>query len=66
MNSTETLLTTTEVALITRAPTSTVRYWRHCGIGPRSFRLGKRVVYRQEEVVRWLAEQERHGAPEAS
>jgi hypothetical protein len=44
------LLTTDEVALITRAPVSTVRYWRHLGTGPRSFRLGRRVVYRRHEV----------------
>lgn len=52
------LLTTAEVALLTRAPVSTVRYWRHCGTGPRSFRLGKRVVYRRTDVDRWLSERE--------
>jgi hypothetical protein len=38
---------------------STVRYWRHVGFGPASFRLGRRVVYRRHEVARWLEEQER-------
>jgi predicted DNA-binding transcriptional regulator AlpA len=52
------LLTTAEVAVITRAPVSTVRYWRHLGTGPRSFRLGRRVVYRRHEVDRWLSERE--------
>jgi predicted DNA-binding transcriptional regulator AlpA len=52
------LLTTAEVAAITRAPVSTVRYWRHLGTGPRSFRLGRRVVYRRHEVDRWLVERE--------
>lgn len=52
------LLTTAEVALITRAPVSTVRYWRHLGTGPRSFRLGRRVVYRRHEVEQWLRERE--------
>jgi hypothetical protein len=44
------LLTTAEVAVITRAPIATVRYWRHLGTGPRSFRVGRRVVYRRSEV----------------
>jgi excisionase family DNA binding protein len=57
------LLTTAEVANITRAPVSTVRYWRHSGTGPRSFRLGRRVVYRRHEVERWLAERELADAP---
>jgi predicted DNA-binding transcriptional regulator AlpA len=52
------LLTTAEVAVITRAPVSTVRYWRHLGTGPRSFRLGRRVVYRRQEVEQWLREHE--------
>lgn len=54
----EPLLTTADVAAITRAPASTVRYWRHLGQGPRGFRLGRRVLYRRTEVLRWLAEQE--------
>ena len=52
------LLTTAEVAAMTRAPQSTVRYWRHLGQGPASFRLGRRVVYRRHEVLRWLREKE--------
>ncbi|MDP9094721.1 MAG: helix-turn-helix domain-containing protein [Actinomycetota bacterium] len=50
------LLTTAEVVAITRAPASTVRYWRHVGMGPRSFRLGKRVVYRRRDVLAWIAQ----------
>jgi excisionase family DNA binding protein len=52
-------MTTAEVAQVTRSPESTVRYWRHCGTGPRSFRLGRRVLYRRGEVDRWIAERER-------
>lgn len=54
-NAEDDLLTTAEVAAITRAPVSTVRYWRHVGTGPRSFRLGRRVVYRRGDVFRWIA-----------
>jgi len=52
------LLTTAEVALITRTPVSTVRYWRHVGVGPDSFRVGRRVVYRRQAVTDWLPQQE--------
>lgn len=55
------LLTTADVAAVTRAPISTVRYWRHMGQGPASFRLGRRVVYRRGEVTRWLREMEHAG-----
>lgn len=52
------LLTTAEVAAQTRTPPATLRYWRHCGEGPASFRLGRRVVYRLDVVERWITEQE--------
>lgn len=51
---TRSLLTTAEVAARTRAPESTVRYWRHLGVGPRGFKVGRRVVYREEDVAAWL------------
>ena len=50
----EDLLTTAEVATICRAPLSTVRYWRHLGVGPTSFSLGRRVVYRRADVQMWI------------
>jgi len=53
---TEELLTTAEVALLARAPVSTVRYWRHLGVGPASFRLGRRVLYRRGDVRQWIDE----------
>lgn len=52
------LLTITEVAAMLRLPVATLRYWRHLGIGPHSFRLGRRVVYRRTEVERWIRAQE--------
>ncbi|GAA4983368.1 helix-turn-helix domain-containing protein [Pseudonocardia tropica] len=52
-----TLMTTAEVADVLRRPTSTLRYWRHLGEGPRSFRIGRAVVYSREDVERWIAEQ---------
>lgn len=51
------ILTIDEVAGIVRAPIATVRYWRHLGIGPRSFKLGRRVVYRRDDLDAWIAQQ---------
>lgn len=47
-----------EVTGLTGLPDGTLRYYRHAGIGPASFKLGRRVVYRRSEVKRWIAEQE--------
>lgn len=41
---------------------STWRYWASIGKGPRSFRLGKRRVWRRAVVEAWLAEQEAESA----
>jgi predicted DNA-binding transcriptional regulator AlpA len=47
-----------QVSEYTSVPLGTLRYWRHCGFGPASFTLGRRVVYRRAEVERWIAAQE--------
>jgi excisionase family DNA binding protein len=49
-------LTTAEVAELVRTPAETVRYWRHIGKGPRSFKLGRRVLYATEDVEAFIAE----------
>ena len=52
------LLTSAEVAQIIRVPHATLRYWRHIGIGPKSFKMGpRRVLYRVEDVLAWVSEQ---------
>jgi hypothetical protein len=38
------LLTMQEVANVVRVPVATLRYWRHLGTGPRSFRIGRSVI----------------------
>ena len=53
------LLTITEAADLLRAPVATLRYWRHLGTGPRSFRLGRRVLYRRHALHAWIDAQ--HG-----
>lgn len=51
------LLTVHEAAVFLRTPVGTLRYWRHLGIGPLGFRIGKRVVYRREDLERWVITQ---------
>jgi excisionase family DNA binding protein len=49
-------LTTTEVAEALRTPAETVRYWRHVGKGPKSFKVGRRVLYAVEDVEAFIAD----------
>jgi predicted DNA-binding transcriptional regulator AlpA len=53
----EKLLRLPEVAELTGLPENTLRFWRHQGTGPQSARLGRRVVYRERDVVAWIDEQ---------
>jgi excisionase family DNA binding protein len=53
------LLTITEAAELLRTPVATLRYWRHLGTGPRSFRLGRRVLYRSHDLHSWIDAQHR-------
>ncbi|WP_394329104.1 helix-turn-helix transcriptional regulator [Mycobacteroides abscessus] len=46
-------------AKMTGLPPATLRYYRHMGTGPASFKIGRRVVYRVAELERWLSEQEK-------
>jgi predicted DNA-binding transcriptional regulator AlpA len=48
-----------EVAEITTLDESTLYQMRAQGRGPRSFKLGSRVAYRESSVRSWLAEQEK-------
>lgn len=52
----EEFLTTEEVAKALRTPIETVRYWRHANKGPKSFKIGRRVLYAAEDVERFVAE----------
>ena len=48
------ILTMPEVAELTRTPIDTLRYWRHRGTGPNSFKVGRRVMYDEDAVLAWL------------
>ena len=54
------LLTITEAAELLRAPVATLRYWRHLGTGPHSFRIGRSIRYWRTEVLHWLEDQTSH------
>ena len=43
-------LTTDETAEMLRIKPQTLRAWRHAGRGPRSFKLGGRVLYAESDV----------------
>jgi DNA-binding transcriptional MerR regulator len=61
-------LTTHEVAELCRTSPETVRYWRHVGRGPQSFKLGRRVLYSADDVSTWIdgAREMQNAAPAAS
>lgn len=57
------MMTTSAVRLSTKAaaeylgglPDSTLRYWRHLGTGPRSYRLGRHTFYDVADLDAWVA-----------
>lgn len=60
------LLTLPEAAAIVRVPEATLRYWRHLGEGPHSFRIGRTVRYWRSEVFAWLETESKNNASCAS
>jgi excisionase family DNA binding protein len=56
-NAGDEMLTLAEACRLLRVPEGTLRYWRHLGTGPRSFKIGRHVRYWRTDVVLWLAEQ---------
>ncbi len=51
------MLTLQEACTYLRVPEGTLRYWRHLGTGPRSFKLGRHVRYWKTDLLLWLTEQ---------
>lgn len=47
-------LTVQELSDDTGVPLGTLRYWRHCGIGPKSYTIGRSVRYDSEDVESWI------------
>lgn len=46
-------------------PVATLRYWRHLGTGPTSFRLGRRVLYHRDDLHAWIDARRDHRTPPA-
>jgi DNA-binding transcriptional MerR regulator len=51
------LMTIAEVSVLIGVPIATLRYWRHRGTGPRSFRVGRHIKYWARDVQAWLRRQ---------
>ena len=51
------LLTVSEIAERTHLSINTIRWYRHTGAGPRTFRLGRRVFAKESDVNAWLEAQ---------
>ena len=47
-------ITQKEVADRLRTPLDTLRFWRASNQGPPSARLGRRIVYREADVLAWV------------
>lgn len=50
-------LDSTDLEQLTGTPASTWRYWAHIGSGPRSFKLGRRRVWKRSDVLDWIETQ---------
>ena len=57
-HSSKELLTTREVSETYYIPVATLRYWRCQDLGPESFAIGRRVLYRREALEQWISGQE--------
>jgi predicted DNA-binding transcriptional regulator AlpA len=53
------LLTMKQVSDLIGVPVATLRYYRHLGCGPHSFKVGRTVRYWRSDVYQWLDEQSR-------
>ena len=57
MSGDDKLLTIQEAAAFLRTPVGTLRFWRSQGVGPASFKIGRRVHYWLSDILAWLDEQ---------
>lgn len=56
------LLTLQQVAVRYNIAENSLRYWRTQGTGPKSARIGRRVMYRASDIETWVEEQFAGGA----
>ncbi len=55
-------LLVTEVAGLARCPVQTLYQLNHQGRGPRPRKVGKRLLYRRDEVIAWIEASARESA----
>ncbi len=63
MSTDQKFMTTDEVATLVRSTPQTVKWWRHVKQGPTWFRIGRRVLYAETDVLAWLDAQRAAGTP---
>jgi predicted DNA-binding transcriptional regulator AlpA len=57
MSARERLIRIEDVAELTGVSVNTLRYWRHSKTGPKSAKFGRRIVYREADVIAWIDQQ---------
>lgn len=45
---------TQQVADWIHVPVATVHQWRHRGLAPRAYRIGRHLRFRREDIAEWL------------
>lgn len=50
-------MTFDEVSEYMRVPEGTLRRWRATGQGPKSFTVGRRVLFKESDVDSWIEQQ---------
>lgn len=63
-NTDQEMLTLQEACAYLRLPEGTLRYWRHLGSGPKSFKVGRHVRYWKTDLILWLSEQTNAHSPQ--
>ena len=51
------LLDPRQLADYLKVPVATIYAWRHRGTGPRGFRVGRHLRYRESDIEKWLIDQ---------
>ena len=57
MKSLDRLLTVEDLAEYLNVPIATIYAWRYRGKGPKGFRVGRHLRFREGDVERWLSDQ---------
>ena len=53
----EPLLETDQAAALISRSGDTLRHWRRTNVGPPWAKIGRRIVYRQSDIERWIEQQ---------